>query len=88
MNPLDWKREHQIALLVAATLGGFIFTTMMSHNISSCAGGFIGSAYYYPIFGIDWGPFLARCWFQLLVWPVSGAVSGAAFIYIRQLMRT
>jgi hypothetical protein len=87
MNPLDWKREHQAALLIAAALGAFIFTTLMFHNISGCAGSFIGSTYYYPVFGIDWGPFLARCWFQILIWPFVGAISGAAVIYIRQLMR-
>jgi hypothetical protein len=87
MNPLDWKREHQFALALAAALGAFVCTLAMFHTVTSCASSFTGSTRFYPLFGIDWGPFLSGCWFQILIWPLAGSISGATIVYIRQLMR-
>jgi len=88
MNPLEWKREHKLALAAAAALGAFIGTIVMSQTIRGCAGSYTGSLQYYPIFGIDWPAFLGACWFSIIIWPIIGAAIGAAAIYIWQLMRS
>lgn len=88
MNPLSWKREHQVALLVSAATGALIVTSFMFHTVTKCAGSFMGSTFYYPVFGIDWGPFLATCWLPIIGWPVIGAIGGASVVYVRQLLRS
>lgn len=87
MNPLSWKREHQVALLVAAVVGAFAVTTFMFRTISHCAARFTGSTEYYPVFGIHWGPFLAECGILIIGWPIVGAIFGAAIVYVHRLLR-
>lgn len=87
MNPLGWKREHQVALLVASAIGAFVVTAFMFRTISSCAGRFTGSTEYYPVFGILWGPFLAECGILIIGWPTVGTIIGAAIVYVCQLLR-
>lgn len=87
-NPFDWKREHRIALVLAAALGAFISTIVMFQGIATCAGAYTGSHQFYPIFGIDWPRMLGACWFSIIIRPIVGAGFGATFIYIWQLMRS
>jgi nucleoside permease NupC len=88
MNPFDWKHEHRLALAVAAALGAFIGIIVMFQKIHECAGGYMGSRRLYPIFGIDWSAFLGACWFSIIIWPIVGAIIGAALVYIWQLLRS
>ena len=75
MNPLNWKREHQIAFLCAAALGcllglvaGFQWVRPNGH------------------FEINYLPL--GYWLLLMFWATLGGLIGAAVIYIRQLLRT
>jgi hypothetical protein len=79
MNPLEWKREHQITLICAVALGGLI-------------GAILGLFYLSPNrhFEIcDVGHSYGFCLVLYLPirWIVWGALIGGAVGYIRQLLR-
>ena len=73
MNPLQWRREHQVALLLGVVVGialGFV-TGYMHHNIHfENAGQF--SSYLTGGSALRWG--------------VLGALLGGTIIYMRQLL--
>jgi hypothetical protein len=86
MNPLHWKRDQQIALVLAAGSGG---TIGLLYGIASAS----------PIFGahdcrslVAWllydvcGSF-AHSWFPILGWPIFGASLGGVIICIWRLMQ-
>ncbi len=87
MNPLFWKREHQVALLCAIAIGAFIGTIVMAYQVQACVRPFQGSRQLYFL-GIGWSSFLGACWFTIVFWPVAGAIVGAGMVYIRQLLRS
>ena len=74
MNPLQWRREHQVALLLGVVVGialGFV-TGYMHHNIHfENAAAF--SSYLTGGSALRWGVF--------------GALVGGTIIYIQQLLR-
>jgi len=72
MNPLNWRRPHQMALLLGAALGialGFI-TGYMHENVH----------YANPTFSL----YLTGG--SAFRWGLFGAIVGATVIYIQQLM--
>ena len=80
MNPLEWKREHKVALLIAALVGicAALAVGFVAHGTTrGAAGGFsfdywIGQPFR---FGGFW-------------WGLLGAACGAGMVYVRQLLRT
>jgi hypothetical protein len=89
MNPLLWKREHQLALLIASATGAAIG---LVHGVRSAS----------PIFGFgshDCGSLMGwllhdicgstqHDWFPLIGWPIFGSVLGAAVVYVWHLMQS
>jgi hypothetical protein len=88
MNPLTWKREHQIAFLCAIALGclvGIIAGTLMIQPRGRfefgvlCSGGEYGPCGIYVPLGYL---------LLLALWAALGGLIGAVVVYIRQLLRT
>lgn len=75
MNPLWWKREHQIALAAAAALGLVIGLTWGLHHV------------HYRMFPDFWRSD-GTYWLSVGAWGLFGGAIGAAFVYIRQLLRS
>lgn len=87
MNPLDWKRDHQIALVCALGLGAIV-------------GMAVGLAWSNPYTNFQWGALwcesgrnfctylLNGYWLRIIFWTALGATVGAALVYIRQLLRS
>lgn len=78
MNPLEWKREHQIALGLAAIIGlglgeiiGFALNGHGDRFVTWVEQSFW---YHYSTFGG-------------FMWGILGALIGAAIVYVVQLMR-
>jgi hypothetical protein len=70
INPLTWRREHQLALIVAAIIGVIIGLAVgyMYHRVQ-----FATSSLWFW----SWSSFR---------WAAIGAIIGAAVVYIRQLV--
>jgi hypothetical protein len=77
MNPFEWKREHQIAL-VAATLLGFAIGMAFGYARGDSLH---FSDWLYYAFNPHYGNF------GEFGWGIFGAIIGAAVIYLAQLMR-
>jgi hypothetical protein len=82
MNPLHWKREHQMALLSAcafgAVVGALLFILILANS------------YYSPVW-CGYGNYGYTCWLsgfwvRVVMWTVLGALAGMAVVYIRQLL--
>jgi hypothetical protein len=71
MNPLGWRREQQLALVLGAILGAVIFLVV----------GFMYRGINYTLLsgGEFWFKSTARC-------AILGALVGACLVYIRQLL--
>ncbi len=95
-NPINWKLEHRIALLIATTLGLIVGLLIGIHNDR-----FLG--YYSYAFGIcystiEWDQQAWRgglCfhvspsyWLAMVPWALGGGTICFAAIYIYQLLRT
>jgi hypothetical protein len=72
MNPFEWRREHQIALVLGALLGavillviGFMYRGLNYGTISS---------------GLLWSASSAR-------WAILGALIGGCLVYVRRLLQ-
>jgi hypothetical protein len=87
LNPIEWKREHQVALAGAAAIG--------------CLGGLIfGLAWSDTFSWFQWGELwcdrrhnncfylLNGYWLRIIFWTALGGSVGAALVYIRQLLRS
>lgn len=70
MNPLKWRREHQVALLVGIALG----------IVAGLVIGFMHNGIHYATLS----PWLTGG--SGFRWGVFGALVGGAAIYMRQLM--
>jgi len=90
MNPREWKREHQIALLIAVVLGLVIGTVVGLYQVDLrnlpynwrtvswkfwCEGDW-DCIYFHPLY-----------WLAVAARAVLGGAVGAAIIFIRQLLR-
>lgn len=91
MNPLLWKREHQLALACAIALGsgiGFLSGLRFADTYSSFRW---GALYCWRVNAIYGGDeclhLLSDYWLRILMWSMLGALFGAGIIYIRQLLR-
>jgi hypothetical protein len=86
LNPLRWKREHQIAFFCAAALGCLVGLIVGIQHVSpgeypsTILGGEPGApnSIYLPL----------EYWMFLALWAALGGAIGAGVIYIRQLLRT
>ena len=77
MNPAHWKREHQIALILAIVIGAIV-GVVIGYFVYGSARGADG--------GVRFGFWVQRSiHFGGLWWGLSGAVIGGALIYIRRL---
>jgi hypothetical protein len=84
MNPLNWKREHQLALLGASLLGGILGVLLFSAVLARS---------YYPDLFCGFGYYGYACWLsgfwlRVFLWTAFGVMVGAAVVYIRQLLRS
>ncbi len=82
MNPLAWRREHQITLILAAIVGvpfGVLFGYFL-HATGSGASG----AYPLGMWLRDWEYHPSR----FFGWGTFGALAGAAIVYISHLARS
>jgi hypothetical protein len=84
MNPLNWKREHQMALVCAGALGGvlsFIAAVLTLHpgrHFEWCVFREHGTCAYFPTGYVA----------LLIFWTFRGTLVSGAIVYIRQLLRT
>lgn len=76
MNPMDWKREHQTALLIAAVIGA-----VLGAMVSFILGQSVSSQTTTP-FGWWLDHQLSKSW----GWIPFGALLGAGIVYVRQLL--
>ena len=72
MNPMAWRSEHQLALILAAVLGIIIglATGYMYHHVQ-----YASSQAWFS----SWSSYR---------WGILGAIVGAGIVYVRQLLRT
>lgn len=86
MNPLDWKREHQIALVGAFAIGailGLLFALQMLDTYT----GFRWGALWCARRGYDCFYLLNGYWLRATLSACLGGLIGAGIVYIRQLLR-
>jgi hypothetical protein len=79
MNPLNWKREHQVALGIAAVIGAVlgILTGYLIYAIAQGADG-----------AMSFGRWLEySIWAAALLWAIVGALIVSGSAYVRQLFR-
>jgi hypothetical protein len=80
MNPLRWKREHQIALLGAGIIGavvGFIFGVRAADPY--------GRAFEH--FGNNGMTWINTYWIVVVAWSLLAACLGSGTVYVFQLSR-
>ena len=77
MNPLNWKREHQVALGIAAVIGAVlgILAGYLVYAIAQGAGG-----------AMSFGRWLeSSIWAAALLWAIVGAFIVGGNVYVRRL---
>jgi len=80
MNPLHWRREHQIALAVAAALGAFVGLLYGFNYVRGVPGcSWFDTGYCHDAYSA----YLRA----VLKWPLFGAIIGGGIVYVRQLLR-
>jgi hypothetical protein len=72
MNPLNWSREHQIALCVAALIGAVLGYLVYSAGWGEGA--------------VPFGNWLGRLFDGPIWWALFGAGIGGAIIFVRNLL--
>jgi hypothetical protein len=80
MNPLRWKREHQIALLGAAIIGAIVGFIFGIHEADPYGKIFKHFGYY----GYTW---VDTYWIVVALWSLFGACMVSGAIYVFQLSR-
>jgi hypothetical protein len=87
MNPLTWKREHQLALLCAITLGGVAGLLFGLWHVAEYGYSIRWSSgcVYYPANSCY--SFTPGYWLRIAFWIMLGGAFGGAMVYIRQLLR-
>ena len=77
MNPLNWKREHQVALSIAAVIGAVlgILIGYLVYAIAQGAGG-----------AMSFGRWLEySIWAAALLWAIVGALIVGGSAYMQRL---
>ncbi len=93
MNPLQWKREHQLALLLTVAIGtgiGVAFGYTVHRGGYSFGSWLINNLPYYRD-GNCWGNNCPSNWhlpryYGAFGWGIFGGCIGAAIIYINRLI--
>lgn len=86
MNPLEWKREHQIAFVCAIGLGclvGILVGFAETETYTSFRWGTLWCERQYSCVYL-----LNGYWLKIILWTALGGLIGAALVYIRQLLRS
>jgi len=78
MNPLNWSREHQIALCVVALIGAALATVL----------GYLVYAAGWGEGAVPFGNWLGRLFDGAIWWALFGAVIGGAIIFVRNLLHS
>jgi ABC-type dipeptide/oligopeptide/nickel transport system permease component len=87
-NPFCWKREHQIALVIALFLGDVLGMLIATHFVDS----------FERVWDITYLVYLRKpaffsavyfhyYWMIIALWGLFGAAIAGALVYIRQLLR-
>jgi hypothetical protein len=76
MNPLNWSRQHQIALCVAALIGAALATVL----------GYLVYAAGWGEGAVPFGNWLGRLFDGPIWWALFGAPIGGAVIFVRNLL--
>ena len=88
MNPFGWKREHQIALGVAAVIGMIVGPVVgyLAYAAGAGAGGAVDFSYWIwkcEVFSPRNS--CAFSSFSSVWWSVAGAIVAAGIVYVRRL---
>ena len=86
MNPLEWKREHQIALLIAIGLGCVAGLLLGILEIDTYTR-FRWGALWCDNRGHSCIHLLNGYWVRVVLCAILGGLMGAALVYVRQLLR-
>jgi hypothetical protein len=86
IDPRRWKKEHQIALVCAVALGAIV-GLLVGFQVTEDYTGFRWGALYCPNGNWSCSYLLTGYRLKMLEWMVLGGMIGAAFVYIRQLLR-
>jgi len=91
VNPLRWKSEHQLALVIAALIGAIVGTMVgyFADALAAGAGGFVEFGQWSWTCRISHGP--EDCSYGAAStgwWSATGAAVGAGITYVRHLMQT
>jgi hypothetical protein len=77
MNPLNWSREHQLAMLIAAVIGAALATVL----------GYLVYASGWGEGAVPFESWLWRVFGGPIWWALFGAVIGGAIVFVRNLLR-
>jgi hypothetical protein len=79
MNPLNWKREHQVALGIAAVIGA-VMGVLIGYLVYAVARGADGA--------MSFGRWLEySIWAAALLWAIVGALIVGGSAYMQRLFR-
>jgi hypothetical protein len=79
MNPLNWKREHQVALSIAAVIGA-VMGVLVGYLVYAVAQGADGV--------MSFGQWLEySIWAAALLWAIVGAFIVGGSAYMQRLFR-
>ena len=95
LDPRDWEREHQVALIAAFAIGVVAGAVVLEflpgrYGVRSCGLSYLFSS----LFDFDqyWarrlGRIVGKCWDLYFFWPLFGGLIGGGIVYIRQLLRS
>jgi len=80
MNPLEWKREHQLGLLICTGIGFALGFAFGLHAVDKYG-------YQYSWANSDLTANILY-WCAVVILGILGAIVGAAIVYAVQLMRS
>jgi hypothetical protein len=82
VNPLNWKREHQLAMAVAAAIG-CVAGLMVAYFLYDPRPGY--SPFWTFSNGVNWR--YVSGIIGVVGWALLSTIIGAAVVYVRQLLR-
>ena len=88
MNPLGWKREHQIALAVAALIGMIVGPVVgyIAYAAGAGAGGAVDFSYWiWTCAAFSGRDSCAFSSFSSIWWSFAGAIVATGIVYVRRL---